>query len=100
MELLFIIKQLLIEPTKAGGTATICKISNMDTAAKTGTTQDNHDKWLCGFTPYYTAATWYGYDTQTPIPSGARSNAITIWDSVMTKIHKNLKNLSSCIYHD
>ena len=87
----YLIKQLLIEPTKAGGTATICKISNMDTAAKTGTTQDNHDKWLCGFTPYYTAATWYGYDTQTTIPNGARSNANKIWKNVMAEIHKGLK---------
>ena len=87
----YILKQLLIEPTKAGGTATICKISGMDTAAKTGTTQDNHDKWLCGFTPYYTAATWYGYDTPTTIPNGSRTNANTIWKNVMTEIHKKLK---------
>ena len=87
----YLIKQLLIEPTKSGGTATICKISNMDTAAKTGTTNENYDKWLCGFTPYYTAATWYGYDTQTSIPSGARTNANKIWKNVMAEIHKGLK---------
>jgi len=87
----YLLKQLLIEPTKSGGTATACKISKIDTAAKTGTTQSNHDKWLCGFTPYYTAATWYGYDTQTTIPRGARSNANTIWKNVMTTIHKGLK---------
>ena len=87
----YILKQLLVEPTKSGGTATICKISKMDTAAKTGTTQNNHDKWLCGFTPYYTAATWYGYDTQTTIPSGSRSNANKIWKNVMAEIHKDLK---------
>ena len=87
----YILKQLLTEPTKSGGTATICKISNMDTAAKTGTTQHNYDKWLCGFTPYYTAATWYGYDTQTTIPSGARTNANKIWKNVMASIHKGLK---------
>ncbi len=87
----YILKQLLIEPTKSGGTATTCKISGMDTAAKTGTTQSNRDKWLCGFTPYYTAATWYGYDIETTIPRGARSNANTIWKNVMATIHKNLK---------
>ena len=87
----YLMKQLLTEPTKAGGTATICKISNMDTAAKTGTTNDNYDKWLCGFTPYYTAATWYGYDTQTSIPSGARTNANKIWKNAMAEIHKGLK---------
>lgn len=88
----YILKQLLIEPTKSGGTATACKISNMDTAAKTGTTNSKKDKWLCGFTPYYTAATWYGYDTPTAVPSGATSNASTIWKNVMSKIHKDLKS--------
>lgn len=87
----YLLKQLLIEPTKSGGTATNCKISKIDTAAKTGTTNSNIDKWLCGFTPYYTAATWYGYDTQTTIPRGARSNASIIWKNVMASIHKNLK---------
>lgn len=86
----YILKELLTEPTKTGGTATVCTISGIDVAAKTGTTSDNYDKWLCGFTPYYTAATWYGYDTQTTIPSGARSNASKIWDNVMTAIHKKL----------
>ena len=88
----YILKQLLTEPTKAGGTATACKISNMDTAAKTGTTNSKKDKWLCGFTPYYTAATWYGYDTPTAVPGGATSNANTIWKNVMAGIHKDLKS--------
>ena len=88
----YILKQLLIEPTKSGGTATACKISNIDTAAKTGTTNSKKDKWLCGFTPYYTAATWYGYDTPTAVPGGATSNANTIWKNVMAGIHKNLKS--------
>ncbi|MBO4637179.1 MAG: transglycosylase domain-containing protein [Clostridiales bacterium] len=60
------------------------------TAGKTGTTDDNLDKWFCGYTPYYCAAVWYGYDNrlrQTTIPSGDRSNAIRIWYYVMSRIH-------------
>lgn len=87
----YILKELLTEPTKSGGTATKCKISNMETAAKTGTTNSKKDKWLCGFTSYYTAATWYGYDTPTAIPNGATNNAINIWKNVMSAIHKDLK---------
>ena len=86
----YLLKELLIEPTKAGGTATNCKIAKMDTAAKTGTTNSKKDKWLCGFTPYYTAATWYGYDTPTAVPNGATSNASIIWKNVMGEIHKGL----------
>ena len=59
----FILKQLLTEPVVgANGTATYCSISGIDTAAKTGTTNENYDRWLCGFTPYYTAVCWYGFD--------------------------------------
>lgn len=90
----YIMKQLLTEPTKSGGTASACKISGMETAAKTGTTNSKKDKWLCGFTPYYTAATWYGYDTPTAIPGGATSNANTIWKNIMAAIHKDLKGKS------
>ena len=62
------------------------------TAGKTGTTDDNLDKWFCGYTPYYCAAVWYGYDNrlrQTVIPSCDRSNAIRIWYYVMSRIHGN-----------
>ncbi len=38
------------------------KISGQDVAGKTGTTNNNHDRWFCGFTNYYTAAAWYGFD--------------------------------------
>ena len=88
----FIMKDLLTEPTKAGGTATNCKISGMDTAAKTGTTNSKKDKWLCGFTPYYTAATWFGYDQPERVYTD--TYASVIWKNVMSGIHKGLDNAS------
>ncbi len=43
----FIVKKLLNEPVNGDyGTATYCKISNMDVCAKTGTTNENYDRWL------------------------------------------------------
>lgn len=88
----FIMKELLIEPTQSGGTATNCKISGMDTAAKTGTTNSKKDKWLCGFTPYYTAATWFGYDQPERVYTD--TYASVIWKNVMSGIHKGLDNAS------
>ena len=88
----FILKELLTEPVKGSkGTATYCSISGMDVAAKTGTTNDNFDKWLCGFTPYYTAVTWYGFDKNESINFNGKNPAGLIWAYVMSKIHKNLK---------
>ncbi|MBO4474689.1 MAG: PBP1A family penicillin-binding protein [Clostridiales bacterium] len=63
---------------------------NIAVAGKTGTTDDNVDKWFCGYTPYYAAAVWYGYDNRlrtTEIPKGDRNNAQYIWNYVMQRIH-------------
>jgi len=50
-------------------TATRCKVSGIETAAKSGTTTDYKDRWLCGMTPYYTAACWFGYDEADSVSS-------------------------------
>ena len=85
----YIMKTIIQEPVKSGGTATYCAIPGIDVAAKTGTTDNDYDRWLCGFTPYYSAATWYGYDnSETVYFSG--NPAGQIWDAVMTYIHKDL----------
>lgn len=87
----YIIKNLLIEPvTGSNGTANYCKISNIDVAAKTGTTNNDYDRWLCGFTPYYTAVTWFGFDLNETINFNHKNPAGQIWSNVMTNIHKNL----------
>jgi len=89
----YILKSILTAPvTGRRGTATYCAISGMDVAAKTGTTNDSKDRWLCGFTPYYTAATWYGYDENIEIKYSGRNPAGQLWDAVMTDIHKDLDN--------
>ena len=87
----FIVKSILQEPVKSGGTATYCAIRGMDVAAKTGTTDDDYDRWLCGFTPYYAAACWFGYDQPETVQYSGNP-AGNIWDGVMTAIHKDLAN--------
>ena len=88
----YIVKSILQEPVKSGGTATYCAISGMDVAAKTGTTDDDYDRWLCGFTPYYAAATWFGYDQPETVYYSGNNPAGVIWDNVMTTIHEGLEN--------
>lgn len=36
--------------------------SDIEAFAKTGTTNDSKDGWLCGSTPYYSIAVWVGFD--------------------------------------
>ncbi len=92
-EVAYILKELLIQPVLGeNGTATYCKISGVDVAAKTGTTDENYDRWLCGFTPYYTAVTWYGYDKNESIEFNQRNPAGLIWANVMSRIHAGLNS--------
>lgn len=74
----YILKELLTEPVKGNsGTATYCSIPNIEVSAKTGTTNENYDRWLCGFTPYYTAVCWYGFDMSETINYGRKKSSRT-----------------------
>lgn len=87
----YVLKEILTAPvTGAGGTATTCWIKGMEVGAKTGSTDDYKDRWLCGITPYYAAACWFGFDNQER-PQGISGNgAATIWGNVMRSVHTNL----------
>ena len=89
----YLTRSIVEEPVTASyGTATYCKISGMETCAKTGTTDDNCDRWLCGMTPYYAAATWFGYDNNEEVKWSGRNPAGMIWSNIMKDIHKDLEN--------
>ena len=92
-EVAYILKNLLTQPVLGqNGTATYCKISGVDVAEKTGTTDENYDRWLCGFTPYYTAVTWFGYDQNESVEFNQRNPAGLIWANVMSRIHTGLNS--------
>lgn len=75
------------------GTGTRCKLSNMVVAGKTGTTSDNKDSWFAGFTPYYTATTWVGYDNNTKMNTSTETPlSRSLWKKVMSQIHEGLEN--------
>lgn len=87
----YIAKSILTSPVVGGqGTASYCKINGMDVAAKTGTTNSSNDRWLCGFTNYYAAACWYGYEKQDTV-NFSGNPAGQIWSAVMKDIHGGLE---------
>lgn len=89
----YIMQEILTEPVEGNnGTARYCGISGIDVAAKTGTTNENYDRWLCGFTPYYTAVTWFGYDQNETIYFNKQNPAGIIWANVMKRIHSDLND--------
>lgn len=77
------------------GTGGSVNFGNMSIAGKTGTTSDYNDIWFAGYTPYYTATTWAGYDNNTKLRKGDERNvAKKLWRAVMSKIHEDLPNES------
>ena len=65
----------------------------MPMAGKTGTTQNWGDAWAIGYTPYYTAAFWFGFDTpgnSMGMSGTGASLAGPPWGDFMKVIHKGL----------
>ncbi|MCM1134981.1 MAG: PBP1A family penicillin-binding protein [Clostridium sp.] len=77
------------------GTGASVNFGNMAIAGKTGTTSDYNDVWFSGYTPYYTATTWTGYDNNTKLRKGEERNiAKKLWRAVMSRIHEGLPSES------
>lgn len=75
--------------TKGTGTLTRFNSVKMPIAGKTGTSSKSNDSWFVGYTPYYTAGIWGGYD------SNGEQNDTTytkkVWKAIMEKIHQKLE---------
>ena len=78
------------------GTGGSARISGQNVYGKTGSTSSNKDRWFCGFTGYYTAAVWCGYDQPEVINLvGDQSNPATVlFRKVLTPVHSGLSKVS------
>lgn len=76
------------------GTGGSVNFGGMAIAGKTGTTSDYNDVWFAGYTPYYTATTWAGYDNNVKLSGDEKNLAKKLWRAVMSKIHEDLPNES------
>ena len=72
------------------GTGTGALFSGQQIAGKTGTTSSSRDRWFCGYTKYYTAAIWCGYDRPAVI-NLSYNPASNLWRKVMMPVHKGLE---------
>ncbi len=75
------------------GTGGAARFSGMHIAGKTGTTNDNFDRYFAGYTPYYCAAVWVGYKNNERI-SYSVNPAASLWKQVMEKVHADLPDKS------
>ncbi|MBQ9562880.1 MAG: transglycosylase domain-containing protein [Lachnospiraceae bacterium] len=74
----------------SGGTGHAAEMKgSMAQAGKTGTTSHVYDIWFAGFTPYYTAVIWSGYDHN--IKQKDSNYHKVLWRRIMEKVHENLE---------
>ncbi|MEL3908478.1 MAG: PBP1A family penicillin-binding protein [Treponemataceae bacterium] len=68
------------------------KYHTMPLAGKTGTSQNWSDVWTVGYSPYYTAAVWFGFD-RGGLSLGEHNEAAflatPVWADFMYEIHKS-----------
>ena len=86
-----IMTKLLMSVTEYQGAGTANKMeftSKVDTAGKTGTSTADFDRWFVGFTPYYLAGVWVGYDNNIALSSFPSNPASNIWEVVMKRLHE------------
>lgn len=72
------------------GTGKSVNLGTMPVAGKTGTTSDYRDVWFSGYTPYYTASVWGGYDTNDKMASSTSFHKL-LWKKIMTRVHTGLE---------
>ena len=78
----------LLKAVCDSGTGTPARFSgNYTIAGKTGTTDDDKDRWFVGYTPYYCAAVWVGYDQNQTVNFFTSNPTIPLWRKVMEKTH-------------
>lgn len=73
------------------GILTVAKLDNAIVAAKSGSTNDSKDGWLCGYSRYYTTAVWIGCDMPEEVPGlSGGSYPLYVWKQFMSEIHEDL----------
>lgn len=64
--------------------------NNVYVCAKSGTTQNNYDKWTIGFTGNYTAGIWTGYDSNREYDMKYGYAYLEIWKAVLLKANEGV----------
>ena len=64
--------------------------NDMYVCGKSGTSQNDYDKWAIGFSGSYTVGVWAGYDSNKSFPSEAGFPYMQIWKEVLVKANEGL----------
>lgn len=79
----------IMQNVVSNGTAAALKLDQkLNIAGKTGSTNDDKDRYFAGFSPYYVGACWFGYDTPKYLGKFSSNPAMLAWEKVMERIHQ------------
>jgi penicillin-binding protein 1A len=57
----------ILKSVVSNGTGRSARVKGLETAGKTGTTNNNKDAWFCGFSPSIQTIVWFGNDDNKPM---------------------------------
>ena len=84
----------MLQNVVRNGTGTSARFDGMTIAGKTGTTTSRKDLYFAGYSAYYTAAVWSGFDQPERMSSGLQQQSAVTWKKVMSAIHEGLEDKS------
>lgn len=76
------------------GSNSLVYFGGRDVAAKTGTTNDNKDGWLIGYTPNVVVGAWAGNNENTPMVGMSGTIIAPMWRALMDEALKAVPNES------
>ena len=80
----------MLQDAVSYGTGGAAYFGSTAVAGKTGTTSQNRDRYFTGFTRYYVAACWTGYEQPAQMYYSTNP-AARIWRMVMERVHQGLE---------
>ena len=96
----FLLTSAMIDAVNIG-TGGAARFPDMTIAGKTGSTTGYNDVWFAGYTPYFTATVWTGYDNNIDMKTDAEKRlSRNLWRLVMEQVHKDLPNKAFYIPED
>ena len=80
----------MLQNVVRAGTGYEARLDGMHVAGKTGSSTSDRDRWFAGYTPYYTAVVWTGYEAPERVRSSGKNPAALTFNRVMSRVHRGL----------
>lgn len=93
-----IMTQMLQNVVTSGTGKSITLKNKVACAGKTGTTQNNYDRWFVGYTPYLLGGIWCGYEYPQSLTSEESALCLQAWDEIMTVLHDSYQDKKSASF--